>query len=154
MAEGQITFEQARDLVSARFLEQFNADVPGLLDIVSDDELPTIFWDNVDPKSKPPQDGPWFRFSVRHIDGSQSSLGEVGSRRFNRIGLVTVQIFIPAGARGLTQADKLGKMAVDAFEGKDVSGIWFRNVRLIEVGPSGPWFQYNVLANFTYDQTK
>lgn len=151
MAEGQLTFEQARDAILTRFREQLLDDYGAIMDT---DEDAVVYWDNLSSNGQPPQDKPWFRVVVRHTDSDQSSLGEANNRRFNRVGLVSVQVFTPAGARGLTLADQLGKMAVDAFEGKEADGVWFRNVRLQEIGPDGPWFQYNVTASFTYDQTK
>jgi hypothetical protein len=58
---------------------------------------------------------------------------------------------------GVTLAKRLGKIAVNAFEGK-VAGpaddIWFRNVRMNEAGPPDKWFQVNVVAEFLYDTIK
>ena len=145
------TFAEARDAIQSRFKAQFDADV---LAIVGGSDKPLVVWDNVALTGEPPKDKAWFRVNVKHSDGDQVSLGEAGTRKFSRDGIVTVQIFIPAGARGLALADRLGKMTVDAFEGKAAAGVWFRRVKLVEVGPDGPWFQYNVTAAFTYELTK
>jgi hypothetical protein len=67
---------------------------------------------------------------------------------------VTVQVFVPNG-QGVTLADRLCKIAAEAFEGRHTpGGVWFRNVRMREVGPDGPWVQHNVVAEFTYDELK
>lgn len=151
MAEGQLTFEQARDAILGLFQEALS---DGYEAASGDSEEPVVFWDNLDKGVKPPQDRAWFRIVVRHTNGEQTTLQEPGSRRFSREGLVTVQIFTPAGARGLTLVDRLGTMATNAFEGRQADGVWFRNVRLNEVGNTDAWFQTNVIAEFYYEQTK
>lgn len=153
MAEGQLTYEQARDAVLGLFQTQLANEYQSA---ANDADEPVVFWDNLDKGESAPVDRPWFRVTVRHTNGEQTTLQEPGSRRFSREGLVTVQIFVPAGARGLTLADRLGKMATDAFEGRQADGVWFRNVRLNEVGndEKGAWYQANVIAEFYYEQTK
>ncbi len=98
---------------------------------------------------------PWARVTLRNVDGRQGSLaGALGVQRFDRDGLLTVQIFVPAG-EGLSEAHTLSKIVADAYEGvAGDNGIWFRNVRVNEIGPDGDWFQTNVLVDFTYDEIK
>ncbi len=151
MAEGHLDIEDARDLILGLFKDYMEDNV---LQITLADDYPSVYYENLESGELPPKDEPWFRLTVRHLEGDQSTLGGVGARRFSKTGLVTVQVFVPAGARGQTLADKLGKMTVDAFEGKEAGGVWFRRVKLNEIGPEGPWFQTNVTAEFTYEQTK
>lgn len=98
---------------------------------------------------------PWARVTVRHSFGEQATLANAGGqRRWNREGIITVQVFIPLG-EGLSEGYALAKIVADAFEGAATpSAVWFRNVRVNEVGPDGEWFQINVLADFTYDEIK
>lgn len=98
---------------------------------------------------------PWARVSLRHFGGEQASLaGDSGTRRWERTGIVTVQIFVPTG-EGLSEAYDLAKIVADAYEGQaTASQVWFRNVRVNEVGPDGSWFQVNVIAEFIYDEVK
>jgi hypothetical protein len=86
--------------------------------------------------------------------GGKVSLGG-GGQRFRRLGIVTVQIFTPSND-GLTLADSLVDLAVDAFEGESTGSdcVEFRNVRAVEAGQDGPWHQFNVFANFDYDRVK
>ena len=68
-----------------------------------------------------------------------------------------VQIFVPLSlGEGLLLDSKLAIIARDAYEGqRTVSDIWFRNVRINEVGSSSDaWFQTNVLAEFFYEELK
>lgn len=98
---------------------------------------------------------PWARVSLRHATGNQASLrGDAGTTRWDRGGILTVQIFVPTG-EGLSEAYTLAKVVADAYEGTSTpSAVWFRNVRVNEVGPDGEWFQVNVLIDFTYDEIK
>lgn len=97
----------------------------------------------------------WARVTVRHVTGEQASLSnDAGVRRWERNGILTVQVFVPL-AEGLQEGYNLAKIIADAFEGATTpSAVWFRNVRVNEVGPSGEWFQINVLIDFTYDEVK
>lgn len=98
---------------------------------------------------------PWARAVVRNSSADQATLSnQNGQRRFERRGFLNVQIFTVYGD-GLNLADKLSKVVQDAFEGKSSpSQIWFRSVRVNEIGQDGPYFQTNVVANFEYDEVK
>ena len=97
----------------------------------------------------------WARVTVRHSTASQVSLANrSGVRRYQRLGVLGIQVFVPLG-EGLSEAYTLSKTVADAFEGTATPGaVWFSNVRLNEIGPSGEWFQFNVLADFEYDEIK
>ena len=95
----------------------------------------------------------WARVLVRHVTGTQAALADFsGVRRFTKTGLVTIQLFTPTGD-GLTLSDTLTEAFEAAVRTKSTpNGVWFRNVRSIEIGNDGPWFQTNILAEFEYDQ--
>jgi len=113
-----------------------------------------IVWPNK-RHEKPSTVAPWARVFVRHVLGGQATLSNAdGVRRWRRQGFLTIQVFVPS-AQGLPPALALAKIAADAYEGSSTpSGVWFRNVRLNEVGPDGDWFQVNVIADFEYDEVK
>ena len=98
---------------------------------------------------------PWARATLQHVGGGQASLtGGLGTTRWNRTGFLTVQVFVPIG-EGLSGAHNLAKIIADAFEGASTpNGVWFRNVRVNEVGPDGDWYQVNVVVDFEYDEVK
>ncbi len=105
-----------------------------------------------------PENAPFARITVQHTIAFQATVGGRissggGGQRFRRFGLVTVQIFTISGD-GLTINDTLVQLALDAFEGTSTGSdrVEFRNVRSNEVGQDGPWFQTNVMAEFTYDR--
>jgi hypothetical protein len=115
-----------------------------------------LLWDNVigDPPSTKDADGnpqPWARAVVRHATGENAA---IGGRLFMHAGQVFVQIFTPAGVKPKLPY-QLAEVAKRAFEGRaTASGVWFRDVRVNEVGQSGDWFQVNVIADFTYDHLR
>ena len=97
----------------------------------------------------------WARTTVGHAGGGQATLsGSLGQQRYKRTGVVIVQIFTPS-SEGLFSSDNSAKVIMDAFDGKSSeNGVWFKNVRFVEVGPDGDFYQCNVLIDFEYDEIK
>lgn len=116
-----------------------------------------IVWPDV--KSDIPDKGVAFcRFTVIHNPGlgGQATLANCqGQRRYRRNGNVIIQLFVPF-AGGLRTMHTLIPIAMQAFEGVDLqpSGVWFRNTRFVEVGPSGAYLQWNVTTEFEYDEVR
>ncbi len=139
-----LTRTQARDEILALFKASWEAQPAPIPTVLYDDKAPA-------PTSG---DKAWARVSVLHNDGDQQTLGEVGNRRFNRLGIVIVQVFTPFGS-GLVSADTIVPVAVNAFEGnKTPGGVWFRHVYSRDIGKTGQWHQTNVFADFEYDEVK
>lgn len=135
----------ARDEILDHFTTAWNAQTP---------PVPLLLYD--DRHEDLPNDAAYARITVRHALMDQQTVGgNTGSRRFRRFGVVTVQIFAITGD-GLQEADRLATIAHDAFEGQKTGDdrVFFRNVRINEVGQEGPWFQTNVIADFDWDTVK
>ena len=116
----------------------------------------TVKYDDVANDSNPPPvDSPWARVILRHTTGRQATLANAqGQSRFRREGILTVSVFVKRGF-GLPRSPDLATIVRDAFEGKSSpGGVWFRNVRIVEVGADGSWFIKNVVVEFTYDEIK
>jgi hypothetical protein len=111
-----------------------------------------VYYDGTDPANHD-GDSPQFRVYIRHGDSEQGTLGAVGNRRFDRQGVVIVQIFTPF-ADGFTLDDTLVTVARNCFEGVTASGVWFRGVKAQEIGKSGGLYQTNVTANFEYSERR
>ena len=132
-----LTFTEARDEILTLFKSAWDIGASG---------IPLYYWD---VPHDPPSADDWARITVRHATGGNDA---IGNRLFFRTGLVTIQLFTKYG-EGLTQNDTLAKVAVEAFQGQHTAGgVWFRNVRLNEIGIDGKWFNSNVLADFEYNQ--
>lgn len=102
----------------------------------------------------PLDDQIWAKVMVRHVPSGQRSLaGDRGrKRRWGREGVLWVQLHGPLGG-GTSELLDVGGEYVRALQKASTEHcVWFRNVGLSEVGPSGVWYQVNVLANFTYDE--
>lgn len=115
-----------------------------------------VKYDNVGKSSVPPSgNSPWARVVLRHTGAQQASLsGPAGKRRWERHGIITIQIFVPAG-KGLAEVVDLPKIVQDAFEGQTTTnGAWFRDVTINEIGADGSFYQTNVIALFEYDEIK
>ena len=136
-----LTFEQATDEILDLFHAAWDSSIP-----VHHEEV---------RKQRSKDENAWATTQIRHAAGRQTTLASAnGSSRFAREGLLTIQIFAPGG-KGLQDAYALAKVAVDAYEGSATpGGVWFRNVRLNEVGRDGKFFQVNVLVEFLYDELK
>jgi len=115
-----------------------------------------VKYDNVVNDDVPPATQvPWARVALRHTTAEQASLsGASGTRRFERKGILTIQIFEPPG-KGLSGATDLPKIIQDAYEGVETAnGAWFRDVVVNEIGPDGDFYQTNIVALFEYDEIK
>jgi hypothetical protein len=136
-----LTYKQAIDDIQTIFL---NAITPSGV---------KVHWENVRDQRDPSED-PWVQFVIRHASGRQASLGGVGNRDFERQGTAIAAVFVPIG-KGLSESYSLAKTVADAYEGvTSPNGVWFRNVRIQEIGRDGEFHQTQVLAEFSYYETK
>lgn len=101
----------------------------------------------------PPTNAPWVRVAVRHVASQQTSLGAVGNRKFDREGLVLIQVFGRLD-RGTNAVDDLAEKALAIYEGKSIDKIWFTSTVIREVGPLEGWYQISLDAQFTWTEKK
>lgn len=112
-----------------------------------------VFWQNVRDQ-RDTAENPWAEFFITHATGFQGSLGGVGQRTFNRLGIITVHLYVPIG-KGLSESLSLAKLIADVYEGNhSPNGVWFRNVGIPEIGRDGEFHQRNVVVEFEYDEIK
>lgn len=106
------------------------------------------------PAPEVPDGESWARATVDHLDGGQASLtGADSTKRWNRLGLVSIQIYSPIGDGGIA-GRALAQTMVNAYQAAKV-GVWFRNVRMVEVPKNqGAWKVFNVFADFEYDDVR
>jgi hypothetical protein len=107
------------------------------------------------PATPPDSNSVWARAILRHATGAQASLsGPInGATRWNNGGTVFIQVFGPVGD-GSSAAYDAAKIVADAYKGARNLSVWFRNVRINEVGTRGAFEQINVLADFSYDEIR
>ncbi len=142
------TFNEARNDMLTVFKDAWDAGAtnPTLVD-----------YPNVTPangvKLPPDADLSWARVTIANTLGRQETLsGAQATQAFERMGVLTVQIFTPLGV-GLSESDLLSKIVTDAYQKTSTPNqVWFRNVRMNEIGPDGEFYQTNVLVDFTYSE--
>lgn len=129
------------------------------------DEILTIFktaWDTTTydvfyqsvKTSRGSSTDPWAVVSISHAGGFQATLsGVTGSKTYRRQGELEVHIFTAVG-KGLQEFYNLAKVVTDAYEGSSTGGVWFRNVRINEIGRDGEFVQNRVVVDFQYDEIK
>lgn len=110
-----------------------------------------VFFDNAGDDVQPPQNSAWVRLTVLPGASQQVEMGRL--RRWRRIGVVAVQIFVPA-ASGTGLAQELGDTVIEIFEGLTLSSVIFRATSLIRVGLDGAWLQYNANTPFQADELR
>jgi len=133
-----MTPDQARDIILGVFKAAW-------------DPRPAVY-DDV-PGTIPTGEIVWARATIRHATASQTLAGEVGTRRFTEEGTVIVQVFAPVGD-GSTACYAAAREVQNAFRDARNSDVWFRDVRMNEVGTEGAFVQINVLATFSYDDVR
>lgn len=121
-------------------------------------EPPLIRWEGIaDPSESPSPDAPHARFTFDPMIGKQGSLaGDTGTRLWDELGLIMVQSFGPlSSGYGLQMAEYMAIMAQRVYQGKTSPNcMWFRNCRVVRVGASGAWYQYNTIIEFDYNQMR
>ena len=112
-------------------------------------EQPSVAFSFADVDYEPTKDQPWVRLSVLTGDQTQVGLGDL--RRFRRIGIVNVAIFIPAGS-GDGLAKELADSVASIFMGRTVSGVIFRGTGLTRVGVDEAWTLWNCDTPYQADE--
>lgn len=132
-------YAEARENIYSSFVEQWN----NFTDFTLDNE-------DFDPG-----EDAWVRITVRSRDGQQGSLGTEGNRRFDRAGVVFVQIFTPLN-KGTAEMGSITEKVLEIFEGKRIADttICFHTARPKELGPEGVWYNSTVEVGFTYQEIK
>lgn len=95
----------------------------------------------------------WARVSVRVLAGGQYTLGEKNNRRYERQGMITIEIFTLKN-KGMRDAGTLGEAAQSVFEGESFSGVWCLNSRIRDTGTDGKWQKTSVEVDIRYYETK
>lgn len=113
---------------------------------------------SLETQGLPDENAYWGRVTARQIESHQDTLGNAsGGRRFERNGIVVVQIFAPIslGSQAWTNLHTLGRVASNSMEAQTTpGGVWFRDVTTTELDPESPWIRINVTSTFTFDEVK
>ena len=97
----------------------------------------------------------WARATIRHADAFQSSLtGPLEElKRHTQLGVVIIQVYAKTGDAS-TAAYDAAQIVANAYKKSRGIPVWFRRIRVNEIGMHGPFYQINVLADFEYDDVR
>lgn len=99
------------------------------------------------------------RGTLRNLDGGQQTLGAPGLRKYQRFASWFVDIFTPAGRKGMARSGVIAQHALTLFEGKtlqDVNGedIWTLDGTVRELGSDGGKYHTQIEIDVRYFETK
>jgi len=139
MSSESNTIDEAADLVVKHFLTGWGATSVVLLE----------------GETEPSPDVEWCRASIRHRGAGQETLGQRGSRKFERRAALFIQIFIPEGTGTKTLSQRM-QQCMTLFEGERITGstVHFNDVRPEERGQDKKWLAATVEVEFTYVERK
>lgn len=111
-----------------------------------------------DPDPKPPaasggKPQPWGRASIRHAGGGQAGFAGAGGRRFERVGVLAVEVLAPM-EDGRIISDAMAQEMLSDLEVRSLSGVDLTNVRLQDQGTRDAWSRVDLLADFTYTEVR
>jgi hypothetical protein len=126
--------------------------------VVGGSPLPTLpfLFEDINWNGRPTTDiqTAWARVTIRHSNGEQSTLADrTGKARFTNYGIVLIQVFAPMRDNtGAMVSRRLASVVKAALQGKATANVWFRQATYMDVGREGTWYQFNVSANFEWDE--
>lgn len=143
------TYPQAIDEMYGLFNTAWAAGAPTIVGY-----LPEIRWQGVEKEGSPETKKYWCRVSSQSVLERQITFRNGTDKRYQTDGLLFVQVFAPmSDAKAMENLRALAVVARNAFRGKTTSSmIWFRNVRINELGPDNKAYRCNVVAEYQYDE--
>ena len=133
------------------FIDNFNSSTP--VAFTNRDNFFLMTSPTLTQTSKPTDD-PYVRFYIMNNVSTQQSFGSVGNRRFERMGLVSYQVFIPANS-STGEGDTLCEEINNIFEGKSFDDIYCYEGSWSESGiQENGFFMFNGTIMWDSDQKK
>lgn len=98
---------------------------------------------------------PWLKVTIRHIDGGTTSLtGAHGVRRYEAVGFLMAQVYVPSG-RGFVDAYDLAEVLLAAFTKiRTDKCVGYEQQRIMEVGTNSTFAQANFITDFKYESAR
>lgn len=69
-------------------------------------------------------------------------------------GIVIVEVYTPSGDGGVLDRTLTALMETAFVKVSTPNGVWYRKVRTQSIGPDGPWWHSNVIAEWSYDEVR
>ncbi len=136
-----MTRTEVKNILINKFIEDY------------DEEYPVLYDNDSYPFDKP-FNTPWIRFVIQNDKSTQRSFGVAPARKFNRGGIISFQVFIPANT-GTYVGDNLCDDICNIFEGKRISNVICKTAFWKEIGlTESDWYQYDGTVFFDFDEEK
>lgn len=95
----------------------------------------------------------WARATLRHVGGGQGSLtGGLGTVRWQRSGLIWIQLFAPI-ADGRVAGYDAAQELVNAYQSAR-GAVWYRRAHMVEGGQDGAFQRFDVKVDFEYEDVR
>lgn len=144
------TYEGALDEIFTAFRTGINANSVAILGYV-----PYIEWPGSNTEIPPDPSKFWLRISSKGVDSGQGTLSENivtnGSKRFETVGLIFVQIMAPKRNDALAMCIRLGMTIQNIFRKRTLNVI-MRNAKMKEMPYENGCLRLNVTAEFEFDE--
>ena len=98
-------------------------------------------------------DNTWVRLVYRLASGGQRTLGKSPNRRFERIGIIFVQLSAPPN-RGTYNGEVLGKAIGDLYESTTFNGVTCESAQVRDQGNQNGRHEVNIDIDFKYYEIK
>jgi hypothetical protein len=115
--------------------------------------VPAIRWQGNETATPPPANTYWARVSEQQVISDQYSLsGGNGQRLYNSQGLLYMQIFCPTtDPPSYTNGRLLANLVQNALRQRVADdSVWFTKQKIVPVGVSNSWYQFNVSAAYQF----
>lgn len=107
-----------------------------------------------DDKFDKPTNAAWIDFRIQNNDSYQASLGIAPRRRFERMGFILFNVYIPPNT-GTYDGDQICEEILNIFEGKRFGSIVCTTGTYQEIGINNEdFFQFYGTVYFYFDETK
>ena len=137
-----MTRAEAKNNLVKEFINEYGSTTP-------------VLYDNDEGGFTKPTDSAWVKFSVTNNDAFQATLGLAPSRRYERMGIIGAQVYIPTNP-GTYDGDILCQTIVDIYESKRLYTDIICGTGIIkEYGVTEEdWYLFNVIIPYTFDEKK
>lgn len=135
-----MTPKEVRNKLVSKYLVEFNGQFP--IAIVGQ------------PFTKPSTPEPWVRIAIIMNDSNQTSLGEIGNRRYQKTGFTVIQIFTPINT-GTDRNDEIAEDSLVLMDGIKIDpALWTYNGRIDTIGDNDDYYQQNVVVEFKFEDIR
>lgn len=144
------TYPAVVDAMFAMVLADWQAGAPGIVGTI-----PEVRWQGDESPQAPAVGTYWLRVTEQLVIEQQTSLsGSTGQKLYTSQGLIYAQVFCPSSdPPSYTNGRFLARLCRNTFRKREPGDlVWFRNAKIVPVGLSGAWYQFNVSATYQFDE--